>query len=275
MVRNIAVLVLFAFPAVWAQTAPTPSSFEVASVKPSAADFHGVAFQIQPGGLRISGANLKMLVVFAYNVRDFQVSGGPGWINSDRYDVVAKSSRADSAAAPADPRKLSDEQRNTRMEETRQRLRALLEERFHLMAHRETKEQPVYALVVAKGGSKLQPSQATGPGRLQMAPAEIVAEAMDMQMLAGALANAVGRPVLDKTGIAGKFDVKLTWTPDPTLSGGAFGPPPGAVDVPPPGDPNGPSIFTAVQQQLGLRLESEKGPAEMIVIDRVEKPSEN
>jgi uncharacterized protein (TIGR03435 family) len=100
--------------------------------------------------------------------------------------------------------------------------------------------------------------------------------AAPLEMLTNALSNQLGRPVLDRTGLKGNFDFKLEWTPEPGQSGGPFsGVPPPGVDVPPPPDPNGPSVFTAVQEQLGLRLESQKGPVEILVIDRVEKPSEN
>src|ERR1035438_4206835 len=97
-----------------------------------------------------------------------------------------------------------------------------------------------------------------------------------LDMLASNLSRQLGRPVIDRTGLKGNYDFKLTWTPDPGQSGGQFaGPPPPGADAPPPPDPNGPSIFSAVQEQLGLRLESQKGPVDLIVIDRVEKPSEN
>jgi len=272
-----AALALLAAWTLCGQTPSEPLIFEVASIKPSAADFHGVMFQIQPaGGLRVSGATLKMLLATAYDVRDFQISSGPGWTNSERYDIIAKPERsAASENFPDDPRKMTEEQRKTSFEQMRQRLQALLADRFHLSAHREMKEQPVYALVVGKSGSKLLAAKEGGQNQMRMGRSEIRAESVEIQMLTSALANVVGRPVLDKTGLIGKFNFQLEWTPDPAQSFGPFGPPPPGVNAPPPSDPNGPSIFTAVQEQLGLRLESEKAPAEMIVIDRVEKPSEN
>jgi bla regulator protein blaR1 len=275
MKQTIASFAILALSTLWGQTTPAPLTFEVASIKPTAADFRGTMFQLQPGGgLKVMGANLKTLLAYIYDVREFQISGGPGWINSDRYDIVAKSERAaGSENAPADPLKQTDDQRKTFLEQTRQRMQALLADRFHLVVHRETKEAPVYALVVSKNGSKLQPAKDGGPDRMRMGRAEINGEAVEMQMLVMPLANILGRPVINKTGLAGKFDFKLEWTPDPNQAFGNFGPPP--PDAPPPGDPSGPSIFTAVQEQLGLRLESEKGPVEMVVIDRVEKPSEN
>jgi bla regulator protein BlaR1 len=262
------------------QSAIKRLTFEVASIKPSGADPHQVMIQMQPGGgFRASGTNLKTLIGQAYDVRQFQISGGPGWINSDRYDIVAKgASSAGSDNQPDDPHKMTDEQRKTMSEQLRERLRALLADRFQLTVHRETKEQSVYALVVAKGGSKLQQSQvrdSDGPkGMMRMGRGQLSGQAVQLEMLAGSLSSQLGRPVIDRTGLKGNFDFKLEWTPDPGQSGGPFGGPPGA-DAPPPPDPNGPSIFTALQEQLGLRLESTKGPVEILIIDRIEKPSEN
>ena len=264
------------------QTGTAPLSFEVASIKPSGPDDHRTMIQMQPGGgLRTTGSTLKMLLTLAYDVREFQISGGPGWINTDRYDIMAKSASSPASDNPPDdPRKMTEEQRKTLADQMRERLRAMLADRFQLALHRETKEQSVYALVVAKGGSKLQESDAkegTGPrGMMRMGRGQISGQAIQLEMVTRMLSSQLGRPVIDRTGLKGNFDVKLEWTPDPGQSGGPFGggPPPGA-DAPPPPDPNGPSLFTALQEQLGLRLESQKGPVEMLVIDKVEKPSEN
>ncbi len=206
------------------------------------------------------------MITFAYDVRDFQVSGGPGWVGTERFDVRAKSERA-AADGPQDPGKMTEDQRKTLQDQMRERLRALLANRFQLMVHRETKEESIYALVVSKSGSKLQENKKPGPrqgmsggrGRLQ-------GMAAPTEMLVQTLSNALGRPVVDKTGLAGKYDFVLEWTPDLGTAGldGANSP-----------LPSGPTIFTALQEQLGLRLESQKGPVENIVIDRAEKPSEN
>ena len=265
------------------QSSTPPLTFEVASVKPSATDDRRTMIQIQPGGgLRTGGTSLKMLLTFAYDVREFQITGGPGWINTDRFDIVAKAERSAGAENPPDdPRKMTEQQRKTVGDQMRERLRALLAERFQLTLHRETKEQSVYALVVAKGGPKLQQAQAmegTGPRgpMMRMGRGELSGQGVELEMLTRTLSSQLGRTVIDRTGLKGNFDFKLTWTPDPgqtaTPLGG--GPPPGA-DAPPPPDPNGPSVFTALQEQLGLRLESQKGPVEMLVIESVAKPSEN
>ncbi len=267
-------------PAVRAQSAAPPMTFEVASIKPSAEDDRRVGIQFLPGGgLRTTGTQLKFLITFAYDVRDFQVSGGPGWINSDRFDIMAKSEQAGSGSdLPSEIRKMTDEQMKTNLERMRLKLRALLADRFQLTIHRETKEGPVYALLIAKSGSKLKES-VDNPGdrrrMLGMNRGELNGNGVELEMLAGTLASQLGRPVIDRTGLKGKFDFKLHWTPDPGEPMGPFGgPQPPGTDAPPP-DLNAPSIFTAIQEQLGLRLESQKGPVDLIVIDRVEKPSEN
>ena len=265
---------------VFAQSSIAPLTFEVASIKPTAETGFRTGILMQPGGgLRVTGATLKMLLTAAFDVREFQIVGGPSWLSSDRYDIVAKAPGGDSDAQAGDPRQLSDAQMKTARDQMRERLQALLAERFQLTIHRETKEESVYALLVGKSGPKIQPVEAkTGgnPPRMMMGRGVVNGQGVELQMLATVLSNQLGRSVLDRTGLTGRFDIKLEWTPDPgqamTPLGGA--PPPGAP-APPPLDPNGPSIFTAIQEQLGLRLESQKGPVEMIVIDRVEKPSEN
>ncbi len=255
-----------------------PLKFEVASIKPSSADDHRVMIQFQPGGgLRTSGTTLKALLTFAYDVRDFQISGGPGWINSDRFDVMAKAERGDSDAPPPDPRSMSDAQIRTMREQMQERLQNLLADRFQLAIHRETKEQSVYALVVGKGGSKLKVSEVKAGERrrmMRMGRGQITGEGVQLEMLTNTLSGQLGRPVIDRTELTGPFDLKLEWTPDPGQGpGGPFAGPP--QDGQPAPDPNGPSLFTAIQEQLGLKLESSKGPVEVIVIDKVEKPSEN
>ena len=195
----------------------------------------------------------------AYNVRDYQMSPeGPGWIRSDRYDIVAK---VDGEGRPT-------------MDQVRQMLQKLLADRFQLKLHRETKELPVYALVIGKKGPTLMESAADAKSSMRFGAGQFTGSKVSMTQLALFLSNALARPVLDGTGLMGTYDFKLQWTPDAgQLPGlGGFGPGP---DAPPPSDPNGPSIFTAVQEQLGLKLESQKGPIEILVLDHAAKPSEN
>jgi uncharacterized protein (TIGR03435 family) len=219
-----------------------------------------------------------MLITFAYDIREFQVTGGPGWVGSDRYDLLAKAERAaGTEEGPTDFRKMSDAQREAKTKEMRERVRALLADRFHLTVHRETKEGSVYALVVAKNGSKLQEGKEApdGPQGLRGGRGELTGMLASMQMVVNFLSGQLGRPIIDKTDLKGKYDFKLKWAPDMGTGGGPMEPKNPGGEGPPASTPDGPTLFTALQEQLGLKLESQKGPIEMIVIDRVEKPSEN
>ena len=274
--RWIGPLLWVTAPALCAQ--PAPLSFEVASIKTSAPDTRGMFIQFQPGGgLRVTNLTLKQVLAYGYDVRDFQISGGPAWINSDRYDIQARPEHTATAAAPDDFRQMSEEQRKALDQQMRERVRTLLSDRFQLAVHHDTKEAPVYALMVAKGGPKLKENTEPRGGRqgIGMRPGgQLTATAAPVPMLANLLSNLMGRPVIDKTGLTAKYDFELHWTPDPGQTLLPPGAPAPAAEAPLP-DPNGPTIFTALQEQLGLRLESQKGPVDMIVIDRVEKPSEN
>ena len=249
-------------------------TFEVASIKPADPDTPGTSIQFMPGGgLKMTGIPLRAMITFAYDVRDFQVSGGPGWIGTERFDVMARPDNA-SADDPADFAKMNDDQRKTMRERIAQRLRALLADRFQLVVHRETKEQPIYALVPAKNGSKLQETKETGNQQnMNTSRGRSQGHAIPVDIMAQMLAGITGRPVVNKTGLTSKYDFVLEWTPDmgPEAHAQGFG---DGVTSPAPA-PGGPTIFTALQEQLGLRLDSQKGPVENIVIDRVEKPSEN
>jgi bla regulator protein blaR1 len=270
-------------PTLRAQTssaAEPPLKFEVASIKPSDPSERGTIIQFAPGGrLVVKNAPLKSLVTLAYDVQDFQISGGPTWVSTARYDVTAK---ADAVTAEDDPHKIkTDEQREKFQQRQRMRIQALLADRFQLKIGRTTKELPIYALKVAKNGPKLQESKEEDGNQFQgvrmSRPGDVTAGKVGMQFLTRILAHSVGRPVIDQTGLTGKYDFKLEWTPDQNQPGGLGGPGPGPDGAlrPPPVDPNGPSIFTAIEEQLGLKLESQKGPVEMLTIDAVEKPSEN
>lgn len=237
-----------------------------------------MGIQLMPGGgLRASNVTLRLLLTLAYDVRDFQISGGPPWLDTQLYDIQARAGNApETPAGPDAVRNMTDEQRKTFQEQMRERLRGLLADRFQLAVHRESKEQQVYSLEIAKGGPKLQEATTTGPasGRVRMGRGELTGDGVAMEFIVQVLSTQVRRPVLDKTGLKGKYDFKLTFTPDGPQGFGP-GPPPAGVEPPPPPDPNGPTIYTAVQEQMGLALKSEKRPVDMIVIDRVEKASEN
>jgi bla regulator protein blaR1 len=250
-------------------------TFEVASIKPSDPDAKGSSIQLVPGGgLNIANIPLRTMIALANGIREFQVSGGPGWIGSERFDVTA---RVDAAAAKGqeDLAKIPEAQFKTVRDQSNERLRALLADRFHLVVHKETKEQPIYALVLAKNGPKLKEVKEVPGARQGMSMNRGRSEgfAAPMEMVAQVLSNTMGRPVVDKTGLTGKYDFVLEWTPDPGVDARAQGFGDG-INTPAPA-PGGPTIFTALQEQLGLRLDSQKGPVENTVIDRVEKPSEN
>jgi uncharacterized protein (TIGR03435 family) len=258
----------------FAQTSAGSLTFEVASIKPSAPGANTLVLppvSLSSGELRVSNVTVKNLVMNAYNVRDFQVSGGPGWIGSERYDIAAKPAHSGGPDNPPDdPRKLSDDQRKTLQEQLRERTRALLADRFHLEVHRESKEQQIYALLVDKNGPRLQETAEGTPdaGRMMIGRGVFNGRGVSLQILADLLSIQLDRPVRDHTGLKARYDIKLEWTPD-------AGPP---LDALPPGPPpaaDGPSLFAALPEQLGLRLESQKGPVEIVVIDRVERPSEN
>jgi uncharacterized protein (TIGR03435 family) len=256
-----------------AQDAAPPLSFEVVTVKPSNGGDHRLIRFVPGGGAQMTGMTLKSLIAFAYDIQEFQISGGSGWVKSDRFDIVAKSDRGRSESVPDDMAKMTDEQAKTVQEQMQQKLQALLADRFQLSIHRETKEQPLYALVIGKSGSKLQESQSKHDARhMMMGGGDFEGQGVPLEMLTAALSRQLGRPVIDHTRLKGHYDFKLEWTPEPGQSGGPL--PPG-VEGPPPADLNGPSLFTAIQEQLGLRLESQKGPVDVLVVDRVEKPSEN
>jgi uncharacterized protein (TIGR03435 family) len=272
MTRSIgcfACMLVFTAGVASAQPAAKRLEFEVAAIKPADPDAHGSSMLTdRTGGLNVSNMPLRALITFAYGIRDFQLSGGPGWVGTERFDIIAKTERVESTQEPPDPRTMTDEQRKARDDQWNARVRALLADRFGLVVHKEAKEQPVYLLTVAKNGPKL--TVVTTPGDRQGTSGgrgRSQGYAATMAMLANTLSNATGRPVIDKTGLTGKYDYILEWAPD---GGAAPGP-----DAAQPVDSPGPTIFTALQEQLGLKLESSKGPVENVVIDHVDHPSAN
>ena len=222
--------------------AQTPE-FEVASIKPTATKDGSLSVRFLPGGrYSIRNLTLKQLLESAYSMQDYQVAGGPPWITESGFDIEAKGT--------GDPTR----------EQMLQMVQTLLTDRFHLAMHRETRQLPVYALVVAKNGPKLQPAAANA-GYPKLKRGEFVIPKMSIAELANLLVLDVKRPVKDETGLQGNFAFTLEWNPDLRDT----------VDQP----GARPSIFTALQEQLGLKLESTKGPVEVLVIDRAEKPTEN
>jgi uncharacterized protein (TIGR03435 family) len=263
-------------PSGWAQPPNTATlKFEVASVKLNQSGSQRSPSVILPGG-RFTATNntVRALILNAYDQMPlYLLSGGPSWIDSEAYDVDA---------LPADGTIPPDVQGHELWERTRTMLRALLADRFHLEMRRETKEMSLYEISVAKNGPKLTKSvRDCGAGidachGFSGNPRRLSAMGVDMSDLASTLAGYVGRPVLDKTGISGVYDFLLQWNvfygrqrPAEETPGGPSreGPMPDADSLP--------DLATALDQQLGLKLESGKGPVETFVIVNVERPSEN
>jgi len=260
----LAGLVLAAFSAASAQpTAQDPGGlqFEVASIKPSAPGARGGMARPDPGGLRYRGTNLtlRLYIAACYRIRDDQIAGAPGWIDSDRFDIVANAAKQSS------------------VEQMYLMLRNLLKERCHLQFHLESRQMPVYALTVEAGGPKMTRHDAANGGDPWIeqgaeAPfhAKWTATAASMDIFAFRLARVLDRPVIDETSLPAAYDFILKYTMDlpPNL-------PPNALLNGEPIDTSGPTIFQAVRQQLGLRLDARKGAALILVIDHIEKPSAN
>jgi bla regulator protein blaR1 len=251
-------------PPSWVATSPigAPKTFEVASVKLSTLGVTGGVMRPGPGTLNLTNMTLEWLVSRAYGIRDFQVVGAPGWFRTQTYDIAAKA-----YGAPD-------------LSHLLQLLQPLLADRFKLAAHHQQREIPVYVLTVGNRGIKME--AAVGPvlsgapqltGRLGATHAELTGQHVTMKQLVSSLTRSLGRPVIDKTGLAGAFDLKLEWTPDENELGRTM--PFGASPLSP-GESLGSSLFTAVKEQLGLKLESGKGPGDVLVIDHAERiPTDN
>jgi uncharacterized protein (TIGR03435 family) len=233
-----------------------PPAFDAASIKPSQpGDIRGSTFQFVTlgGGLEVANATLKSIIETAYDVRDFQISGGPAWLDSERYYISARSHS--SSTIP----------------ETRRKLQALLAQRFHLEVHRESKELPLYVLAVAGSRLKLSelPAAEEKPGifnGIQASCGRMKGTRATTANLSTYLERQVRRSVVDRTGLSGRFDFQIDWMPDP---GSCVKPGDDA------GSSDGPSLFTALQETLGLKLEAARGPVEVIVVDRVQQPEPN
>jgi uncharacterized protein (TIGR03435 family) len=241
---------------------PLPQ-FEVATIKRSAPVVDGrltVTMGGDPGRIDYQGLPLRILLSRAFNVKDDQISG-PDWLDTERFDVTAKIPPSVSRdRVPA-------------------MLQALLVERFKIVSHQDKKEMGIYALVVGKNGLKLKEvAEPAGAGRLFVRNGHVEMEGT-LSSLADQISRQVDRPVFDRTGLKASYDIHLEWMPEPgqgSLFKGLPSPPsqPGAEGASP--ERTGPSLFTAIQEQLGLKLESRKAPVDIVVIDRIQKvPAEN
>jgi uncharacterized protein (TIGR03435 family) len=243
---RVAAFVVLSFntPGAYSQSAPPlRPEFEVASVKPHSSSEGSLKVSIarDPGRLTYTNVTVRALIREAYGLKVYPLSRGPDPLSTDRYDVIAKVSPGS-----------SKEQRMLM-------LQALLAERFKLVVHREMKELPIYALVAGTSGPKFRAVQDDGsaPEIGSGGGHQIKAHHISMKSLAATLQGYIGDAVVDATGLTGLYDLNLDFNVDESMSS------------------EGPTVFEAVQRQIGLKLEARKGPVEVIVIDHVEKPSAN
>ena len=218
--------------------------FEAASIKPGDQNASEWKFGETENGFNATNSPVRDLILYAYDVKDYQVSGAPRWSETARYTVVAKLEnmpKAPQHGSESDPRIMAA-------------MRALLADRFHLQIHREKKAVPGYALAAWKGPLKMKKVE-PGDSSWTMSGGKAAFHRSSLPDLAEGLARILGRPVIDESGIAGAYDVELRWTTDSGTDGS-------------------PSIFGALQD-LGLKLEGKKVPVDLIVIDRIEKPTPN
>jgi uncharacterized protein (TIGR03435 family) len=230
-----------------------PLAFEVASVRmiSDPPGFHNTTLQVTPRGFNANFAALRQIAGIAYGIQRVRIEGGPAWMDSDLYTIAAKAENPD----------LSQNG-----DQIREMLRTLLADRFKFMAHRETRQLPVYELVVGKGGSKMQEvkddppaAPSVAPGRAQYG-AGLVFKNMSLAGLVNYLANVLGSPVHDATGLAGhQYNFELDFVYPGRQSPSA----------------DAPDLFEAVQVQLGLKLEGKKGPVEVLIVDHAEKATAN
>lgn len=214
-----------------------PQSFEVASIKPNNSGSGHSGTHTYDGGMRMENVSLKQCVEMAYDVKDYSLSA-PDWLDSVHFDILAK--------VPEGAKK----------DEFGPMMQALLKERFQLAAHRESKVLSAYALAVAKGGPKVKAVEGGKGSSMNTNNSHLTAKNVTMERLADYLARRTDRPVVDQTELKGAFDFTLQWTPDESKSTSAD---------------SGPSLFTALQEQLGLRLQPHKLPVDILVVDHVER----
>jgi uncharacterized protein (TIGR03435 family) len=238
MKQLLFVTILLASPALSQQTTP---AFEVATIKPAAPNQPGYGINFGRGTMKLNNVTLRQAILYAYDLHDYQLSGGAKWAASEAFDITAKA-----------------DARDAKPEDLFAMLRALLADRFQLVLRSEIKPLPAYALVVAKGGLKLQKAAPGDLGGTSFGSRKLQAHAAPMNAVASLIASKLGRPVVDHTGAEGAFNFDLHF----------------ASDNEPP-DSTEPSFFTALQEQSGLKLETTTAPGDTFVIERAERPSGN
>jgi uncharacterized protein (TIGR03435 family) len=233
-------------------------SFDVATIKPSNPDAPGKLFTVRGRQVMTINTTVNDLVSFAYTLHPRQITGGPGWLETDKYDVTGQ---PDVEGVP-------------NQAQLRMLVQKLLADRFKLTFHRDKKDLSVYALVVGSKGPTLTKSEGDPsglPSLLFRGLGSLPARNATMADLANVMQTAVlDRPVVDRTGLTGRYDFTLTWTPDETQFASM-----GIRVPPPPADAATPGLFNAIQEQLGLKFDSTRAAVDVIVIDRIERPSAN
>jgi uncharacterized protein (TIGR03435 family) len=245
--------------AILAQPSSQPGQYKLVNLKPNIDNAPFAVLNIPPGPVKFRAMTLKKLIMDAYGVPGFQIAGGPAWVSTDRWDFEAQMD----GAAPLTT------------ELHRQMLLRLLEDCFHIRAHRETRVMPIYELTMGSRGPNLRDDpwlDARGP-LIKNGPGTIYLRNSSLKDFANRLALHLGRPVVDATGTTELFRISLDWTPDPGEDGGPEGAgfPPGTPM--PKGSTSEPSIVQAIQEQLGLRLFEKESAVEVIVIDKAERPT--
>ena len=242
-----------------APTVPTPTS-DVVSIVPNKSDSGNMSFEGHDSTFTATNMRLKNLVGNAFDIREDLISGLPGWAESARYDLKAKIVDPDLAAL----KRLTNKQRDAMLAQ-------ILADRFQLKTHTETKQLPVYNLVVTPHGPRFRPSASQDPdhGGMRASDHEVTITASPLGSLVYFLAGNLHRTVIDRTNLTARYDLHLTWAPDRPAAAA------GQDDGRNPADDTGPSLFSALEDQLGLKLEPAKGPVVTLVVDHIDPPTPN
>jgi uncharacterized protein (TIGR03435 family) len=247
-------------------TPDAPPAFDLAAIRPNKTDTTGhshILSNSSNGLFNTINVSLKFLMEWSYVLPEARIVGGPAWFDSTKFDIEAKADEAVDKQLGSLPSATARAQKQAMV-------RALLADRFQLKVHEETRELPIYALVLTKDGPKFQPSKVNGT-TIDSRRAEIRVLGSDdtLALLVDELGKRLGRPVINQTGIHGRYELDLKWAAEDAAS------PQPAANAASPTEPSGPSIFTAIQEQFGLKLVPQKGPVSVFVVDRAEMPSEN
>ena len=247
-----------------AQDKPKPSGtaafagYDVTTVKLNKSGNGGMSWSTDDTSMRATNVTLKMLIASATGVREQVITGLPAWAESEHFDIQAKIVDPDPAL------KTRKQTREEAQAEFQAQITSVLQGRFHLKTHKESKIQPVFDLVLAKGGSKLKPHDKAGPGgSINWNNGVLTATDIEMKDFVRSIEYEAGRTVVDKTGLPGSYDLQLKWTREAQNVNATDN---GSGDRPP-------DLFTALQDQLGLKLVSDKGPVESVVVDSIDQPS--